>query len=150
MKRVFDIFQGGISTLILTVPVLLLAMAVRLTSKGPALYWSERVGQNNMIFKMPKFCSMRVGTPAVATHLPSDSRSHQTSIGSFLRKSSFDKLPQLLSILIGDMGFVGPRPELFNQLAQQHVTVSLSGKRNWQYHLWDVLIFQALLENQHD
>ena len=96
-------------------PVLLVALAVRLTSKGPALYWSDRVGRNNVIFKMPKFRSMRVGTPAVATHLLADARSHLTPIGSFLRKSSLDELPQLWSILAGDMSFVGPRPALFNQ-----------------------------------
>ncbi len=95
MKRVFDIFLGCLAALILFAPVLLVASAVRLTSKGPALYWSDRVGQNNVIFKMPKFRSMRVGTPAVATHLLADSRSHLTPIGSFLRKSSLDELPQL-------------------------------------------------------
>jgi O-antigen biosynthesis protein WbqP len=99
----------------LFVPLLLLAMSVRLTSKGPALYWSDRVGRNNVIFKMPKFRSMRLGTPAVATHLLADARSHLTPIGSFLRKSSLDELPQLWSILAGDMSFVGPRPALFNQ-----------------------------------
>ena len=115
MKRLFDIFLGCLAALILFVPVLLVAMAVRLTSKGPALYWSDRVGRNNVIFKMPKFRSMRVGTPAVATHLLADARSHLTPIGSFLRKSSLDELPQLWSILVGDMSFVGPRPALFNQ-----------------------------------
>ena len=115
MKRVFDIFLGCLAALLLFVPVLLVAMAVRLTSKGPALYWSDRVGRNNVIFKMPKFRSMRVGTPAVATHLLADARSHLTPIGSFLRKSSLDELPQLWSILAGDMSFVGPRPALFNQ-----------------------------------
>jgi len=115
MKRVSDICLGCIAALLLFVPVLLVAMAVRLTSKGPALYWSDRVGRNNVIFKMPKFRSMRVGTPAVATHLLADARSHLTPIGSFLRKSSLDELPQLWSILAGDMSFVGPRPALFNQ-----------------------------------
>jgi O-antigen biosynthesis protein WbqP len=115
MKRAFDIFLGCLAALILFVPVLLVAMAVRLTSKGPALYWSDRVGRNNVIFKMPKFRSMRVGTPAVATHLLADARAHLTPIGSFLRKSSLDELPQLWSILAGDMSFVGPRPALFNQ-----------------------------------
>jgi O-antigen biosynthesis protein WbqP len=115
MKRVFDIFLGCLGALILLLPVLLVAMAVRLTSKGPALYWSDRVGRNNVIFQMPKFRSMRVGTPAVATHLLADARSHLTPIGSFLRKSSLDELPQLWSILAGDMSFVGPRPALFNQ-----------------------------------
>jgi O-antigen biosynthesis protein WbqP len=115
MKRVFDIFLGCLAALVLLLPVLLVAIAVRLTSKGPALYWSDRVGRNNVIFKMPKFRSMRVGTPAVATHLLADARSHLTPIGSFLRKSSLDELPQLWSILAGDMSFVGPRPALFNQ-----------------------------------
>ncbi len=115
MKRVFDICLGCLAALVLFVPVLLVAMAVRLTSKGPALYWSDRVGRNGVIFKMPKFRSMRVGTPAVATHLLADARSHLTPIGSFLRKSSLDELPQLWSILAGDMSFVGPRPALFNQ-----------------------------------
>jgi O-antigen biosynthesis protein WbqP len=115
MKRVFDICLGCLAAFILFVPLLLVAMAVRLTSKGPALYWSNRVGRNNVIFKMPKFRSMRVGTPAVATHLLADARSHLTPIGSFLRKTSLDELPQLWSILAGDMSFVGPRPALFNQ-----------------------------------
>ena len=115
MKRVFDILLGCLATLILFVPVLLVAVAVCVTSKGPALYWSDRLGRNNVIFKMPKFRSMRVGTPAVATHLLADARSHLTPIGSFLLKSSLDELPQLWSILAGDMSFVGPRPALFNQ-----------------------------------
>ena len=115
MKRVFDICLGCLAALLLFVPVLLVAIAVRLTSKGPALYWSDRIGRNNVIFKMPKFRSMRVGTPAVATHLLADARSHLTPIGSFLRKNSLDELPQLWSILAGDMSFVGPRPALFNQ-----------------------------------
>ena len=115
MKRSFDILLGCLAALVLFVPVLLLALVVRLTSQGPALYWSDRVGRNNVIFKMPKFRSMRVGTPVVATHLLADARSHLTPVGSFLRKSSLDELPQLWSILAGDMSFVGPRPALFNQ-----------------------------------
>jgi O-antigen biosynthesis protein WbqP len=115
MKRFFDLILCLFACVVLLLPVLLVAMAVRLTSKGPALYWSDRVGRNNVIFKMPKFRSMRVGTPAVATHLLADARSHLTPIGSFLRKSSLDELPQLWSILAGDMSFVGPRPALFNQ-----------------------------------
>ena len=115
MKRLFDVVLGCLAALVLFVPVLLVAVAVRLTSKGPALYWSDRVGRNNVIFKMPKFRSMRVGTPAVATHLLADASSHLTPIGSFLRKSSLDELPQLWSILVGDMSFVGPRPALSNQ-----------------------------------
>ncbi len=103
------------AALILFVPALLVAIAVCLTSKGPALYWSDRVGRNNVIFRMPKFRTMRMGTPAVATHLLADPSSHLTPIGSFLRKSSLDELPQLWSILTGKMSFVGPRPALFNQ-----------------------------------
>ena len=115
MKRVFDICLGCLAALIFFVPMLLVAIAVRLTSKGPALYWSDRIGRDNVTFKMPKFRSMRVGTPVMATHLLTDARSHLTPIGSFLRKSSLDELPQLWSILAGDMSFVGPRPALFNQ-----------------------------------
>ena len=115
MKRTFDIFLGLLAALVLLAPMLLVALAVRLTSKGPALYWSDRVGRNNTIFKMPKFRSMRLGTPAVATHLLGNPDAHLTPIGSFLRKSSLDELPQLWSILVGDMSFVGPRPALFNQ-----------------------------------
>ena len=115
VKRGFDLLLAVAAALVLAVPVLLVAVLVRLTSHGPALYWSDRVGRHNKIFKMPKFRSMRVGTPAVATHLLADARSHLTPIGSFLRKSSLDELPQLWSILAGDMSFVGPRPALFNQ-----------------------------------
>ena len=115
MKRTFDLLLGLLASLVLLLPVLLVALAVRLTSKGPALYWSDRVGRNNTIFKMPKFRSMQVGTPAVATHLLGNPAAHLTPIGSFLRKSSLDELPQLWSILRGDMSFVGPRPALFNQ-----------------------------------
>lgn len=115
MKRLFDLCLGLSAAFALLLPVALVALAVRLTSKGPALYWSDRVGRNNVIFRMPKFRSMRVGTPAVATHLLSDPNAYLTPIGSFLRKSSLDELPQLWSILKGDMSFVGPRPALFNQ-----------------------------------
>jgi O-antigen biosynthesis protein WbqP len=114
-KRFIDLALAVVATLILAVPVLVVALLVRLTSSGPALYWSDRVGRNNVIFKMPKFRSMRIGTPAVATHLLQDANAHLTPIGSFLRKSSLDELPQLWSILRGDMSFVGPRPALFNQ-----------------------------------
>jgi len=115
MKRILDLSLGGFAAVLLIVPIVLLALLVRLTSKGPALYWSDRVGRNNEIFQMPKFRSMRVGTPAVATNLLANPKSHLTPIGSFLRKSSLDELPQLWSILVGDMSFVGPRPALFNQ-----------------------------------
>jgi O-antigen biosynthesis protein WbqP len=115
VKRLFDFFLGLVACVLLLVPVVVVAILVRLTSTGPALYWSDRVGRNNAIFQMPKFRSMRVGTPAVATHLLADPKAHLTPIGSFLRKSSLDELPQLWSILKGDMSFVGPRPALFNQ-----------------------------------
>ena len=115
MKRFFDLILGLFAAFVLLLPVVFVAVAVRFTSRGPALYWSDRVGRNNKIFKMPKFRSMRVGTPAVATHLLADPKTHLTPIGSFLRKSSLDELPQLWSILVGDMSFVGPRPALFNQ-----------------------------------
>ena len=115
MKRAFDLMLVLLASLILFIPVVLVALLVRLTSAGPALYWSDRVGKNNTIFKMPKFRSMRVGTPAVATHLLADAHSHLTPVGNFLRKSSLDELPQLWSIICGDMSFVGPRPALFNQ-----------------------------------
>ena len=115
MKRIFDLLLALLAVIFLLLPIMLVALAVRLTSKGPALYWSDRVGRHNQIFKMPKFRSMRVGTPAVATHLLADPKVYLTPIGSFLRKSSLDELPQLWSILVGDMSFVGPRPALFNQ-----------------------------------
>ena len=115
MKRVFDLLLVFLAGVMLFLPVLLISICVRLTSAGPVLYWSDRVGQNNRIFRMPKFRSMRVDTPAVATHLLKDPASWLTPIGSFLRQSSLDELPQLWSILVGDMSFVGPRPALFNQ-----------------------------------
>jgi len=115
MKRLFDIGLSLLAVIVFLVPGVLVALAVRLSSPGPALYWSDRVGRNNQVFRMPKFRSMRVGTPAVATHLLSDPDAWLTPIGSFLRKSSLDELPQLWSIIRGDMSFVGPRPALFNQ-----------------------------------
>lgn len=125
MKRAFDISLGCLAAVVLCLPLLLLALAVRLTSRGPALYWSDRVGRHNVIFRMPKFRSMRLGTPAVATHLLDNPQAYLTPIGSFLRKSSLDELPQLWSILVGDMSFVGPRPALFNQ----HDLVALRTER---------------------
>lgn len=122
---------------ILALPILFLAAMVRLTSPGPALYWSDRVGLRNSIFRMPKFRSMRVGTPPVATHLLISPQVHLTPIGPFLRKSSLDELPQLWSILIGDMSFVGPRPALFNQadliaLRTDHgINVLVPGLTGW-------------------
>jgi len=115
MKRLFDLILALSATVALLLPIALVALAVRLTSRGPALYWSDRVGRHNRIFRMPKFRSMRVDTPAVATHLLKDPGKYLTPIGPFLRKSSLDELPQLWSILRGDMSFVGPRPALFNQ-----------------------------------
>jgi O-antigen biosynthesis protein WbqP len=115
MKRIFDLalaLTAGMSLL----PIgLMVAVFVRVTSQGPVLYWSSRIGRHNKIFQMPKFRSMKINTPAVATHLLPDPDSYLTPIGSFLRKSSLDELPQLWSILKGDMSFVGPRPALFNQ-----------------------------------
>ena len=115
MKRLFDFVLALFLAIVLVLPFLVVTIVVRLTSSGPALYWSNRIGKSNTIFRMPKFRTMRVGTPAVATHLLSDSGQYLTSVGSFLRKSSLDELPQLWSILVGDMSFVGPRPALFNQ-----------------------------------
>lgn len=114
-KRLFDFLLALISLAMLGIPILVTALLVRMTSPGPVLYWSDRVGRQNRIFRMPKFRSMRVDTPAVATHLLANPDAYLTPIGSFLRKSSFDELPQLWSILRGDMSFVGPRPALFNQ-----------------------------------
>ena len=115
MKRLFDFVLALFIAVLLALPVLVVAAVVRLTSFGPALYWSDRVGKQSTIFKMPKIRTMQVGTPTVATHLLSDSSLYLTPIGSFLRKFSLDELPQLWSILVGDMSFVGPRPALFNQ-----------------------------------
>jgi len=115
VKRVFDLSVALVGAVFLALPILVVALAVRLTSPGTALYWSDRVGRHNRIFKMPKFRSMRIDTPAVATHLLHNPDQWLTPIGSFLRKSSLDELPQLWSILKGDMSFVGPRPALFNQ-----------------------------------
>ena len=115
MKRLFDLVIGVILLVLLAMPMLLVATAVRLTSKGPVLYWSDRVGKDNAIFKMPKFRSMQVDTPVIPTHLMKDPDAFLSPIGSFLRRSSLDEFPQLFSILKGDMSFVGPRPALFNQ-----------------------------------
>ena len=115
MKRIFDLLLGVAILALLAIPTLLIVIAVRLSSKGPALYWSDRVGKNNKIFKMPKFRSMLTDTPAVATHLLDNPDVYLSPIGRFLRRSSLDELPQLFSVLKGDMSFVGPRPALFNQ-----------------------------------
>ncbi|MBL0225457.1 MAG: sugar transferase [Geobacteraceae bacterium] len=115
MKRIFDIVCSLFAGFFLSIPMLLIALFVRLTSPGPIFYWSDRVGRNNAIFKMPKFRTMRTDTPALATHLLGNPVFWLTPVGKVLRKSSLDELPQLWSILVGDMSFVGPRPALFNQ-----------------------------------
>jgi O-antigen biosynthesis protein WbqP len=115
MKRLFDLFMGVILLIILVLPMLIITILVRLTSAGPALYWSDRIGRDNASFRMPKFRSIRMDTPVVATHLMSDAETFLTPIGGFLRRYSLDELPQLYSVLKGDMSFVGPRPALFNQ-----------------------------------
>jgi O-antigen biosynthesis protein WbqP len=137
MKRIFD-FTVSLSLLfIFSVPMLLVALLVKLTSKGPVLYWSDRVGKNNTIFRMPKFRTMRIDTPAVATHLLTNPDQFLTPIGKFLRKSSLDELPQIISIIKGDMSFVGTRRALFNQddlvalRTQKGVHVLTPGLTGW-------------------
>ena len=137
MKRLFDLMLALCAVIVLFFPIAVIAAAVCLTSTGPALYWSDRVGRGNKLFKMPKFRSMRIGTPGVATHLLQNPTTYLTPIGSFLRKSSLDELPQLWSILVGDMSFVGPRPALFNQhdlialRTQHHVDSLMPGLTGW-------------------
>ena len=137
MKRCLDLLLAATALLLLAAPLALLAALVRLTSPGPVLYWSDRVGRNNIIFRMPKFRSMRLGTPPLATHLLPEPDQYLTPIGSFLRKSSLDELPQLWSVLTGDMSLVGPRPALFNQddliaLRTQHgVHALVPGLTGW-------------------
>jgi O-antigen biosynthesis protein WbqP len=115
VKRLFDFLLASLVLALLALPLCLLAAAIKLSSRGPVLYWSDRVGQGNRIFRMPKFRSMRTDTPAMATHLLTSPEQYHTPIGPFLRKTSLDELPQLWSILCGHMSFVGPRPALFNQ-----------------------------------
>ena len=115
MKRIFDILLVTMFFIAFIFPMLIIALLVKITSKGPVLYWSDRVGKYNTIFKMPKFRTMMADTPAMATHLMKNPEQYCTPVGSFLRKSSLDELPQLYSVLKGDMSFVGPRPALFNQ-----------------------------------
>ena len=137
MKRIFDLLLGIAILIFLAIPMLLIAVAIRLSSKGAALYWSNRVGRNNKIFKMPKFRSMLIDTPAVATHLLDNPGVYLSPIGGFLRHSSLDELPQLFSVLKGDMSFVGPRPALFNQddlialRAEKGVNKLLPGITGW-------------------
>jgi O-antigen biosynthesis protein WbqP len=115
MKRFFDVILSLVGLIIFLIPFILVFIAVKTTSRGPAFYWSDRVGKDNKIFKMPKFRTMRLNTPVVATHLLQNAEQYLTPIGSYLRKSSLDELPQLWSIFVGNMSFVGPRPALFNQ-----------------------------------
>ena len=115
MKQIFDLLACIFLSSILLIIMLFIAIAIRLTSKGPTLYWSDRIGKNNKIFKMPKFRSMLTDTPAVATHLLDNPSVYLSPIGGFLRRSSLDELPQLFSVLKGDMSFIGPRPALYNQ-----------------------------------
>ena len=115
LKRTFDFLLALFFILLLIVPGFFIGITIRLTSRGPAIYWSDRVGKDNIIFKMPKFRTMMINTPPIATHLLFNPTSYLTSMGSFLRKYSLDEIPQLLSILSGQMTFVGPRPALFNQ-----------------------------------
>ncbi|SFA80159.1 O-antigen biosynthesis protein WbqP [Collimonas sp. OK607] len=137
MKRIFDLFLSLLLLLIFSSPLLIIVFLIACTSSGPVLYWSNRVGRNNVIFKMPKFRTMLVDTPEVATHLLNDSNKFLTPVGPFLRKSSLDELPQLWSIIKGDMSFVGPRPALFNQdclielRTKSGVEVLLPGLTGW-------------------
>lgn len=116
MKRLFDLLLAIILIILLAVPCILIALSIRLTSRGSILYWSKRIGRDNQIFNMPKFRSMIVSTPAVATHLLNSPQSFLTPVGGFLRRNSLDELPQIWSILLGEMSFVGPRPALYNQV----------------------------------
>ncbi|MCD6027626.1 MAG: sugar transferase [Solimicrobium sp.] len=137
MKRLIDLLLAIAALLILFIPFLLVALAVKLTSPGPVIYWSNRVGRYNRIFRMPKFRTMQLDTPAVATHLLINPDHYLTPVGSFLRKSSLDELPQLWSIFCGDMSWVGPRPALFNQedlislRTRQHVHLLTPGLTGW-------------------
>ena len=115
MKRVFDLVLALVLLLILIIPMLIIAIAIKLSSPGPVIFWTDRVGVNNTIFKMAKFRTMKLSTPQVATHLMNNPKAYSTPIGAFLRKYSLDEIPQLINILKGDMSFIGPRPALFNQ-----------------------------------
>lgn len=115
MKRIFDLYVSFAMIFILLLFILTIAILIKITSNGPILFWSNRIGKNNTLFKMPKFRTMHLNTPAVATHLLKNPLQYLTPIGSFLRRTSLDEIPQLWSILVGDMSFVGPRPALFNQ-----------------------------------
>jgi O-antigen biosynthesis protein WbqP len=137
MKRIFDCVLAVVLLILFFIPMIVVAFMVRFTSKGPAIYWSDRIGQNNVIFRMPKFRSMLIGSPSVATHLLDNTDYYLSSIGRFLRHSSLDELPQLFSVLKGDMSFVGPRPALYNQddlialRSQKGVDKVLPGITGW-------------------
>lgn len=137
MKRAMDLLLACLAFSLLAIPMAAVALLVKLTSPGPALYWSDRVGRDNRMFRMPKFRSMRTNTPAVATHLLENPHQYLTPIGHFLRRSSLDELPQLCSIFKGDMSFVGPRPALFNQhdlielRTEAHVHTLRPGLTGW-------------------
>lgn len=134
--RIFDLILASFAAIILLIPFLVIALAIKLTSKGPAIHWSKRVGKNNIIFLMPKFRTMRIDTPQLATHLL-DGQNYLTPIGGFLRKTSLDEIPQLISVLKGEMSLVGPRPALFNQedlialRTQRNVHMLLPGVTGW-------------------
>lgn len=137
LKRVFDIAAAAFASILLALPMIIIAISIRATSPGPVLYWSQRVGRYNQLFWMPKFRTMHTDAPVVATHLLADPAQHLTRIGGFLRKTSLDELPQLWSILKGDMSFVGPRPALFNQhdliqaRTEENIDSLLPGLTGW-------------------
>ena len=126
IKRIFDVILALILVVLLSIPLMVIAVLIKLTSKGPVIFWTDRVGVNNDIFKMAKFRTMRLDDPQVATHLMKNHDDYITPIGKFLRKYSLDEIPQLFSILKADMTFVGPRPALFNQ----YDLISLRTKKN--------------------
>ena len=137
MKRTLDLLLASMAALLFLLPAAGVALLIKLTSRGPVLYWSDRIGQHNRVFRMPKFRSMRLETPAVATHLLADPQTFLTPVGSLLRRSSLDELPQLWSVLVGDMSLVGPRPALYNQYdlielrTRRGVDVLLPGLTRW-------------------
>ncbi len=153
MKRLFDITFALLLSLWLAIPMLLIALLVKMTSKGPILFWSDRVGKDNVIFKMPKFRTMEVNTPPVATHLLKNPEKYFTPVGKFLRKLSLDEFPQIFSVIKGDMSFVGPRPALFNQddlirlRTKKHIHTITPGLTGWaQVNGRDDLPIQAKVE----
>jgi O-antigen biosynthesis protein WbqP len=153
IKRVFDLFLGLLSLPMALVLAVVIAIAIRLTSQAPVLYWSDRIGRNNSIFRMPKFRTMKLDTPEMATHLLADPQRQLTALGPFLRKTSLDELPQIYSILKGDLSFVGPRPALYNQedlislRTQRGIHELVPGLTGWaQIHGRDQLSVPAKVE----